>query len=125
MNHQNKMNRLIIALTFAGLATTLARVTAPAAGDLAIDGTGNLFVAASHHSIFKFTPDGKKSTFAARVSPDKMAFDGAGNLFVAETHFEEEHYVGAIFKFTPEGRKSTFASGTSVSGPGVSLALHW
>jgi uncharacterized protein YecT (DUF1311 family) len=118
-----KMSRLIIALTFASLAATLARVTAHAAGDLAIDGTGNLFMASSSHSIFKFTPDGKKSTFASRVRPDKMVFDGAGNLFVAEAHFEEEHYVGAIFQFTPEGRKSMFASGTAVSGPGVSLAL--
>src|SRR5437773_3133191 len=71
---------------------------------LAPDRSGNLFVA--EHvtgSILKFTPDGKKSTFASGVSPDKMALDGAGNLFAADGN--------TIFKFTPDGKKSTFATG--------------
>ena len=106
------MNKIFIALTVAGLATTQACISLHAAGDLAIDGTGNLFAASSaSRSIFKFTPDGKKSTFASRVSPDKMVVDGAGNLFVAEEHFQEDRHVDVIFKFTPDGKKSTFASG--------------
>ena len=71
---------------------------------LALDRSGNLFVA--EHvtgSILKFTPDGKKSTFASGVSPDKMAVDGAGNLFAADGN--------TIFKFTPDGKKNTFATG--------------
>src|SRR6266700_904000 len=71
---------------------------------LALDRSGNLFVA--EHvtgSILKFTPDGKKSTFASEVRPYKMAVDGAGNLFVA--------HANTIFKFTPDGKKSTFATG--------------
>src|SRR5438552_1339826 len=71
---------------------------------LALDRSGNLFVAEHvSGSILKFTPDGKKSTFASGVSPDKMAVDGAGNLFAADGN--------TIFKFTPEGKKSTFATG--------------
>jgi len=109
---RRKMNKLFIALTFVGLAIALARVNACAAGNLAIDGTGNLFAASSSsHAIFKFTPDGKKSTFASRVSPDKMVLDGAGNLFVAEEHFQEDRHADVILKFTPDGKKSTFASG--------------
>jgi uncharacterized protein YecT (DUF1311 family)/sugar lactone lactonase YvrE len=107
-----RLNRLFIAVTLAGLATALACVNARAAGNLAIDGTGNLFAASSSsHSIFKFTPDGTKSTFATRVSPDKMVLDGAGNLFVTEEHFQEDRHADLIFKFTPDGKKSTFASG--------------
>jgi hypothetical protein len=71
---------------------------------LALDRSGNLFV--TEHvsgSILKFTPDGKKSTFASGVSPYKMAVDGAGNLFAADGN--------TIFKFTPDGKKSTFATG--------------
>ena len=71
---------------------------------LALDRSGNLFVA--EHvtgSILKFTPDGKKSTFASGVSPYKMAVDGAGNLFAADGN--------TIFKFAPDGKKSTFATG--------------
>ena len=47
------------------------------AGDLAIDGTGNLFAASSSRSIFKFTPDGKKSTFATGTGLSGMAVDAA------------------------------------------------
>src|SRR5436190_1499999 len=70
---------------------------------LAPDRSGNLFVA--EHvtgSILKFTPDGKKSTFASGVSPDKMAVDGAGNLFATDGN--------TIFKFTPDGNRSTLVS---------------
>src|SRR5262245_60923165 len=107
-----KLDKLFIALTVAGLATTLGCISVHAAGDLAIDGSGNLFaLSSSSHSIFKFTPGGKKSTFASRVSPDKMILDGAGNLFVVEEHFQEDRHADVIFKFTPDGKKSTFASG--------------
>lgn len=106
------MNRLLVALIVAGLTTTPACISVHAAGDLAIDATGNLFAASSSsHSIFKFTPDGKKSTFASGIRPDKMVLDGAGNLFVAEEHFQEDRHADVILKFTPEGVKSTFASG--------------
>src|SRR5207249_4557666 len=70
----------------------------------ALDRSGNLFVAEHvSGSILKFTPYGKKSTFASGVSPDKMAVDGAGNLFAADAN--------TIFKFTPDGKKNTFATG--------------
>ena len=61
--------------------------------DLAIDRGGNLsFEATSEGTIFKFTPDGTKTTFASghRVGLTAMAFDGAGNLFVGDmdSHFD-------------------------------------
>jgi DNA-binding beta-propeller fold protein YncE len=109
--------KLFVALTTFSL-TILFSNSAHAAGGLAVDGAGNLFVANySSQRIFKFTPEGKKSTFASGIGPDKMAVDGAGNLFVADDSSQR------IFKFTPEGKKSTFASGTPVSGTAVYLAL--
>ena len=85
---------------------------------LALDRSGNLFVAEHvSGSILKFTPDGKKSTFASGVSPYKMAVDGAGNLFVTQdvssNLFVTRDVSPSIFKFTPEGKKSTLASGVS------------
>jgi uncharacterized protein YecT (DUF1311 family) len=90
---------------------------------MVLDGAGNLFVAEEHIQedrhvdvIFKFTPDGKKSTFATGLEElSRMAIDGAGNLFVRERHFEKDHDVEVIFKFTPDGKKSTFASGSDYS----------
>ena len=60
-------------------------------------------------SLGKFTPDGKKSTFATGFNPSGMAFDDKGNLFVAD----QEH---SIFKFTPDGNRSTFANDLSTVG---------
>src|SRR5947199_41870 len=88
---------------------------------LALDRSGNLFVA--EHvtgSILKFTPEGKKSTFASEVSPYKMAVDGAGNLFVTQdvssNLFVKGEVSPSIFKFTPDGKKGTFATGISYPG---------
>ena len=71
---------------------------------LAFDDKGNLFVSVCD-TIYKFTPDGKKSIFSTGIkySAD-LACDGKGNLFVVDSS-------GSIFKFTPDGKKSTFASG--------------
>src|SRR5438093_4182501 len=72
--------------------------------DVVFDRAGNLFVSdGGSKSILKFTPDGKKSTFASGVTPDELIFDHSGNLFGLDRG------DGAIFKFTPDGKKSTFA----------------
>src|SRR5437762_655090 len=105
------LTRLFIVVTATGLATMLAAVSAHSGG-LAFDAAGNLFERGTD-SIFKFTPDGKKSTFASGLSTYgvyNLAFDAAGNLFVAD---EESH---SILKFTPDGKKSTFATGFNPSG---------
>src|SRR6266513_2355616 len=81
---------------------------------LALDRAGNLFV--SEHvsgSILKFTPDGKKSTFATGINPGDLVFDRAGNLFVMDPGSD------SIFKFTPVGKKGTFATGISYPGDRV------
>jgi hypothetical protein len=78
--------------------------------NLAFNAVGNLFVSDEEsRSILKFTPDGKKSTFATGFDPSGMAFDDKGNLFVAD----QEH---SIFKFTPDGNRSTFANDLSTVG---------
>src|SRR5438876_481985 len=97
------MKRLFVAVTIACLGTILVSVSAHAARNLAVDDKGNLFVADTD-SILKFTPDGKRSTFASGLNDaNDMAFDDKGNLFLRDGN--------TIFKFTPEGVKSTFASG--------------
>src|SRR4029077_17245120 len=61
-------------------------------------------------TIFKFTPDGTKSTFTSALNnPAGLAFDSSGNVF------EADQSSGTIFTFTPAGTKSPFASG--LSGP--------
>ena len=117
-NLNTGMKKLFVAVTIACLETILLSIST-LAGGLAFDAAGNLFERGKD-SIFKFTPDGKKSTFASglstgrstRLSTDgvyNLAFDAAGDLFVSD---EDSH---SILKFTPDGKKSTFATGFRVA----------
>jgi sugar lactone lactonase YvrE len=74
---------------------------------LAFDQSGNLFEADfDSGNIYKFTPEGSRSTFGSRLSrPVGLAFDQSDNLFVSD------FYAGSIYKFTPGGSLSIFASG--------------
>jgi len=106
------MKKLFVAVIVASLETILLSISTQAGG-LAFDAAGNLFERGTD-SIFKFTPDGNKSTFASGLNSNSgvynLAFDAAGNLFVSD---EESH---SILKFTPDGKKSTFASGLGTYG---------
>ena len=104
----------IARFAFVGLALVFAAhlISAHAHG-LAFDTAGNLFQTDSH-SIFKFTPDGTKSTFASGFKNSlSLAFDSKGNLFVGDAD------PRAIYKFTPDGKKSTFATGVSSFGMAI------
>ena len=102
--------RAILKFTPAGDRSTFAaNLYQPVA--LAFDRKGNLFVGDSGAGIpqmpsiiFKYAPDGTKSTFASIGFNQLLglAFDGAGNLFVS---------TGAdILKLAPNGTQSTFAA---------------
>jgi hypothetical protein len=72
------------------------------------DKAGNLFVPdEDKQSIFKFTPAGKKSTFASDLSPGAVAIASLGNLFASDSR------SNSILKFTPDGKKSAFGSGVA------------
>jgi DNA-binding beta-propeller fold protein YncE len=107
--------KFFVVVAIAGLLSTLASVSVATLGGnapkgLAFDATGNLFVANDATGrIFKFTPDGTRTTFAAGlIHPFGIAFDANGNLFVADMQPDQKN--GVILRFTPEGKRSTFAS---------------
>jgi len=95
---------LHLLVTVAGLAAALLPPSARAA-------VGDLYETDfSSDTVFKFTPDGTASTYAAGLNgPYGLAFDSSGNLF------EADYNSGTIFKFAPDGTQSTFASG--LNGP--------
>jgi sugar lactone lactonase YvrE len=93
----------VLKFTVDGTKTTFATGFEEPLG-VSFDSKGNLFVSdVGSNSIYKLTPEGKKSTFTSGVSSVGMAFDRSDNLFVS--------HDDSIFKFTPEGVKSTFVSG--------------
>jgi sugar lactone lactonase YvrE len=107
------MTKLFVARTVAALALISVSFNAHA-HSYASDDKGNLFlVDASSGMIFKYTPDGKKSTFASGLEPDggyEVACDHAGNVFV----FGYDKH--SIFKFNSDGKKITFAAGVKPQG---------
>jgi hypothetical protein len=80
---------------------------------LAVDGSGNLFVAdwgdgaSIPAKIWKVTPAGVKSVFASLASPTGVVIDGSGNLLVSQWG------VHNIAKVTPAGVVSNHATGVS------------
>jgi sugar lactone lactonase YvrE len=112
-------------------------------GAVAVDGTGNLYVAdPNNNAIEKVTPSGTLSVFAGRGStnptgcttlspcvasqvqlfePDGVAADGAGNVYIADF---ADHLVE---KVTPAGSLSVFAgtgtSGAPTPGPATSSKI--
>jgi sugar lactone lactonase YvrE len=110
------MGKQFIILGIAGLGTIFGFTNAQAGG-LAFDAAGNLYVAdSSKHSVFKYTPDGTKSTFATGLYPLGLCFDREGNLFVSDGAANTAGSQRSILKFGPDGRKSTFVSGFSSFG---------
>src|SRR5215467_3913390 len=108
------MKRAVIGLTTIGLAIMLMPSRAHCGG-LAFDATGNLYaVDPPRHSVFKYMPDGTKSSFATKLTyPLGLCFDHERNLLVSDGAATEEKNRRSILKFTPDGTRSTFATGIS------------
>src|SRR5438309_755467 len=89
--------------TIASVATVLLPICAFAAPQILFESDFQ------SGTIFKFTPDGTRTTFASGLSgPVGLALDASGNLFEADEN------SGTIFKFTPTVAKTTFTSGLDV-----------
>jgi sugar lactone lactonase YvrE len=133
-------------VTPSGVVTTFVDLSAAsgsfgqgpsAVGQLAVDASGNLYVAAtSDDTIRKVTPAGVVTTLAGAAgvtgssdgtgtaaqfnNPQGVATDAAGNVYVADTG------NNTIRKITPTGVVTTFAGGpTSGAADGVGPAAHF
>jgi hypothetical protein len=111
------MKKLFVAVTITCLGPILASISAKVGG-LAFDVAGNLYAAdPSKHSVFKYMPDGTKSSFATELRyPLGLCFDHEGNLFVSDGSAIDVRNHRSILKFTPDGKRSTFATGISSVG---------
>src|SRR6266704_2355077 len=80
------------------------------ASSLAVDKTGNLFVADYDNGIiYQYKPSGLRATFASGLyHPVGMALDSAGNLFLADNSIGNLHQ-GSIYKYKPDGSRVTLA----------------
>ena len=98
--------------TFAGDGGPASRAQFLFPRGVAIDGSGNLYVADSGHfrirrieggiintvagnAQFRVVPDGTPATQAFFFGPDDLAFDGAGNLLVSEVAGSEVARIAA------------------------------
>ncbi len=132
-NHAvRRMDAMQAVSTFAGAPPqagnadglgAAARFSGP--GAVAVDGSGNAYVAdAGNSSVRKVAPDGTTTTLAglgSLASPSGVALDGAGNLFVVDS---TNH---TLLRATPAGAVSTFAglAGTPGSTDGAGAAARF
>ena len=116
------LTQSIVKVSPSGAKSTFAAV--PNIEDVIFDAAGNLYAADyapagisndSHGAIYKFAPNGTKTTFASGLyRPRYFALDFYGNLFVTAdvgTCFGCTGPNSAIFKLKPDGTKTTYASG--------------
>lgn len=128
-----------VVTTFAGSSSGSTNGTGTGAQfnnpyGLALDGSGNLYVAdKTNHLIRKITPGAVVTTFAGSTSgnadgtgtgaqfnnPQDVVFDSAGNLFVADTSNHR------IRKITSGGVVTTFAGAASGSADGTGTAASF
>ena len=98
-------NNAIVEITPGGLESTFASgLDWPTA--LAFNSAGDLFVASEQNStIYEYTPNGTRSTYASVFAPWGLACDSAGNVY------ETDSYLNSVTVITPDGTQSTYASG--------------
>jgi len=99
-------NGQISELTASGAKSAFANVGNPYG--LAFDGNGNLFVGDETGIIYKYGPDGSRTTFVSGLGNALLglAFTN-GYLYAAEA---TSMTAGEIFKFASDGSESTFAT---------------
>ena len=121
-----------VVTTLAGLAGSYGGADGTRSGarfngptGVAVDGTGNVYVAdSSSDTIRKVTPDGVVTTLAGVEmfsGPQGVAADGAGNVYVADT------WNNRIRKVTPDGVVTTLAgvAGSAGSADGTGSAARF
>ena len=99
--------RLLIAQTLVCLIAILVPIEGRA-GNLAFDRSGNLFFGGRNTGmIFKYAPDGTKTTFATGTKETPingdLALDWKGNVFACAN-------FATILKYAPDGTRSIFAA---------------
>lgn len=123
-----------VVTTFAGSAGnsgnsdgtgSTARFNAP--NGLAVDSTGNIYVADTlNNSVRMITPTGVVTTLATGFNfPTAVALDGNGNVYVADSHNGDVRKIapGGVVTTVPGSAGSTDAVGLGYSGSGVAVDL--
>lgn len=81
---------------------------------LAIDSSGNLYVAALlQNTVLKIAPSGKITTFTGFADPEALTIDASGNLYVVNFG------TSSILKVSPAGTITTFAGGAGIGYPPI------
>jgi sugar lactone lactonase YvrE len=96
-------------------AATVIAAGVSAATAVALDGAGNLYMAAGGNSVMKYTPSGLLSTLdnnGLSYANGSVAVDAAGNVFTADTNNSR------IVWFPAGGPASVFYAGGPLNSPG-------
>ncbi len=81
---------------------------------IAVDGSGNLFIAQENNRIRKVDPSGIISTAASVDEPLSLAVDASGNLYILRR--DRSRSVTLVAKMAPSGTITTIAGGGGGGG---------
>ncbi len=87
---------------------------------LAVDSSGNVYDGDDSGNIYKFTPDGTRSTYEDpfwQYSPFGMVLDSAGNLYVTNYSGND----GSVWKVPPGGGSFTTVAAFGAGGSGLAV----
>lgn len=109
-------------MTPAGVVTTLNTTAIARPYGLAVDSSGNLYVASGNSTIYEVAPSGAVSTFinggAGLNGPTGLAFDGCGNLYVANyANDDTTPGLGFISEYSSTGQLINASVASSFSDP--------
>jgi sugar lactone lactonase YvrE len=103
----------IYEFTPSGARSVVTTTDSVEMGGLAVDAIGNLYASnLMYHAIYKITPQGQVSIFAANIqNPSGLAVDKSNNLYATSSTNPLSATAGVILKFSPTGAMTTVASG--------------
>lgn len=121
----------ILRVDAAGTVSPLIRGI-PQPRDVAIDGTGDLLIAASEDGVLRVTPSGERSTFVSNFRAVSITVDHDGDIWVggaSDTALEIRHYSATgTLKSARDVTNQMLAlvsSGIAVSPTGDVYASNW
>ncbi|HSS21749.1 MAG TPA: hypothetical protein VLL54_16875 [Pyrinomonadaceae bacterium] len=118
-----RLNRIVVALTFALLAAFAVPIQAHPPTGIVVDHAGNIYFS-DLETIWKFDLNNKLSIFRQGVSGrhvHELAIDEQDNIYGGDYSYESAKFISAIWKMSPDGKFEYLLEPTANPPAGLSI----